>query len=273
MIIGLLLALLFPAVQSAREAARKTECANHLHQTAIACHLYHDVNQVLPSGLTLDTPAQPRPYMTWLNAILPYIEMNALATQRDAWYAAERMPFDQVSHPGTALVIPTYTCPSDDRVHMPQETYEGYVRGLTSYLGVSGTDLHAKDGLLFGGSNFPMTAITDGISNTLLIGERPPSPDFWYGWWYSGYGQLATGSVDMVLGVREINVGWRYLWFCDEGPWHFQPGDLERECHALHFWSMHPQGAYFARGDASIHFMNYAADSVLPGLATRFGGD
>jgi len=66
---------------------------------------------------------------------------------------------------------------------------------------------YRKDGVLFLDSSVRLSDIRDGTSNTLMVGERPPSPDFILGWWYAGWGMDQTGSGDAVLGVRAKNNG------------------------------------------------------------------
>src|SRR5690606_23653170 len=112
-----------------------------------------------------------------------------------------------VNPPHTALkmVIPLYICPVDGLAQSVQQTRYGKEIALTSYLGVNGTDLYARDGVLYADSKVALAHIPDGSSNTLLAGERPATPPFEYGWWYGGIGQEDTGSLDGLLGSRERN--------------------------------------------------------------------
>jgi prepilin-type processing-associated H-X9-DG protein len=109
-----------------------------------------------------------------------------------------------------------------------------------------------------------------------LIGERPPSVDDHFGWWYGGAGQTNSsfvyGSLDSFMGVSEFNETYK-LPMCERGPHQFQRGSLKDFCSTLHFWSLHPNGANFAFADGSVRFMNYSAKAVLPALATRAGGE
>ncbi len=124
------------------------------------------------------------------------------------------------------------------------------------------------------GSKVRFADIVDGTSNTLLAGERPPSPDFWFGWWYAGAGEAGTGAGDMVLGARELNVNAStYTAACPVGPYSFKPGKIQEMCDVFHFWSLHDGGANFLFCDGSVRFLTYSADSILPALATRAGGE
>ncbi|WP_407936144.1 DUF1559 family PulG-like putative transporter [Gemmata algarum] len=146
--------------------------------------------------------------------------------------------------------------------------------GLTSYLGVCGTDHTTGDGMLFRSSRVRFADATDGTSNTLLICERPPSTgNGGFGWWYAGVGQDSAGSGDMLLGVREINRrSSSYTEGCGVGPYRFLSG-ADEPCDTFHFWSRHPGGANAAFADGSLRFLRYAADEMLPALATRAGGE
>jgi prepilin-type processing-associated H-X9-DG protein len=127
--------------------------------------------------------------------------------------------------------------------------------------------------VLFLDSHVRLADITDGTSCTLMAGERPPSADCWYGWWYAGYGQAGTGSADMLLGARERNLGGPYVSSCPPGPYRFQAGRVENQCDLFHFWSLHPGGAHFLFADGSVRFLAYSAADILPALATRAGGE
>ncbi len=140
-------------------------------------------------------------------------------------------------------------------------------------LGVSGKDYSTLDGLLFRDSRIRLTDIKDGASNTLMVGERPPSADFQFGWWYAGAGQKFTGSADMILGVEEQNILTVTAGSCPPGTYKFAPGSFNNQCDMFHFWSPHSGGAHFLMADGSVHFLSYSAAPILPALASRAGGE
>jgi prepilin-type N-terminal cleavage/methylation domain-containing protein/prepilin-type processing-associated H-X9-DG protein len=204
-------------------------------------------------------------------------------------------------------VIETYTCPSDSRTlqigsgEIPFEV--GFNVTFTAYLGVNGTSLLAWStrpaspqdlpGILvpmykydaadpFKVQGKPSTRgtrladITDGTSNTLAVGERPPGETLDFGWQFAGWGQDGSGSCDIVLGTNEVNLqdlNFVLLDSCPPGPYQFQAGQITNPCDQFHFWSLHSGGSNFLFADGSVHFLSYGAAKVLPQLATRAGGE
>jgi prepilin-type N-terminal cleavage/methylation domain-containing protein/prepilin-type processing-associated H-X9-DG protein len=274
-IVAVLIGLLLPAVQRVRSAASRSQCQNNLKQLALACHQHHDTMGALPPGWrTGSTPNAPPKYSGWTISVLPYVEQSALFAPVAAASAASPFPFATPPHTGLATVVRVFTCPADARTQTTQlSLLTGNTIALTSYLGVSGTSTTAQDGVLYGDSSLRLTNIFDGTSNTLLLGERPPSPDFQFGWWYAGVGLRFDGSADLILGVREPNQGEKPGKNCAPGPSKFMPGSLSNLCDVYHFWSLHPNGANFAFADGSVRFVTYTAAPVMPLLATRAGGE
>jgi len=271
-IIGVLVGVTLPAVQAVRGAAQRTACSNNLHQVGMAAQNYLSVHRHLPPGVvSWDAATTDMPSSTWLVHLLPYVEHDNLYRDSVNAYRAGEDPF-MGAHIGKQLPIAIFQCPSDPRSGQPQWTYDRLI-ALTSYVGMCGLNYTTMDGVLLRDSAIRPAEIGDGLSQTIFAGERPPSPDNWYGWWYAGIGQDGSGSPDMLLGVREINDGARYAEDCPPGPYHFEPGDLNEQCDLFHHWSLHSSGAHFLFCDGAVKFVSYDADDVLPALATRAGGE
>lgn len=282
-IIAILIALLVPAVQKVRAAAARTQCQNNIRQIAIAVHSYHDANKRLPPGLDTKTGASLW-MLSWQGRILPYIEQEPLGKTIDPEYKRFYNPWGQYwvagwggqpPHKALALGLPMYWCPLEGRELIARNVDFGNGNltdiGLTEYLGVSGTNGAAADGLLHANSSVRLHNISDGSSNTLMIGERPPSRDLFFGWWYAGAGPDGMGTGDCVLGARDY--GYADSMGCARGLTGFLAGNLNVDCDQVHFWSLHDGGGVFALGDASVRFISYDANSVFPALCTRAGGE
>jgi prepilin-type N-terminal cleavage/methylation domain-containing protein/prepilin-type processing-associated H-X9-DG protein len=274
-IIAILVALLMPAIQRVRDAAARTQCLNNLKQIALATHQYHDSKKVMPTGMRWNKAQDGMLMSSWLLAIVPYLEQEPVWKQALASYKQQRDPFRPTQHPGLATVIPTYVCPADPRAgDTVMAQLDQWPVAMTSYLGVIGRDLETNDGVLYRDSRHKFGDITDGLSNTLLCGERPGSPDNQFGWWYAGAGQRFTGSCDMILGVEELNKQVITAGSCPPGRYGFAPGSINNPCDMFHFWSQHAGGGgQFAFCDGSARFLSYGAAPIMPALASRAGGE
>ncbi len=280
-IIGVLAALLLPAVQRVREAARRTVCSNNVRQLALGVMNFESSHGELPLGLrsfeemTGNTPGRDLGGVTWITLILPFAEQDAMWQRAKEEYRTWSIPFR--NHSGMQTVLPLVACPSDPESSETHFTHRGFLVACTDYLGVNGTNFQARNGVFTYDLPVRLAAIQDGQSNTLMIGERPPSPDFWYGWWYAtGSGSMSTG--DVTLGIAELNPTppsglTSHLEDCPPGPYQYEDGRNE-QCDTLHFWSYHPGGANFALADGSVRLIPFTIDqSVAEELATRAGGE
>jgi prepilin-type processing-associated H-X9-DG protein len=273
-VIMMLIGLIMPAIQKVRGGADRLICASNLYQLGIALHNYHIDNGRFPPGYTPNRQQEQFPRMTWLARVLPYIEQDNLWSTTVSAYIQNRVAFVNPPHIGFSKPVKLFSCPSDERMSAPQPTLRGRIAALTSYVGVLGTDYRYTDGVLYRDSRTRITDIHDGSSNTIMVGERPPSADNFYGWWYAGYGQNGTGSLDMLLGAREINFGGGTVGGCPPGPYAFGPGRVNNLSDVFHFWSLHNSGANFLYADGSVHFLNYGINpSIIPAMATRSGGE
>lgn len=144
-------ALLLPAIQAAREAARRVQCSNHLQQIGLAMHNYHAAHRSFPPAYVADAAGQP--LYSWRVLLLPYLEQQVLFDQFDkekAWDSPENLAVSETN-------IPTYRCPSSPE--SPQEA-------LTNYVLVTGP------GALFNGAHSPSIAeVPDGTVKTIMLVE------------------------------------------------------------------------------------------------------
>jgi len=281
-IIAILIGLLVPAVQKVREAAANAQCQNNLRQIGVALHNYHGTNKVFPPAwLTVGKPnaGSQWQYVSWMAYILPDVEQANLYAQIDAKEkTGVTYPWDNVNYPALGTPMAIYNCPSD--VRGPQATVppaETLTIAYTGYLGNSGVNYKTRDGIFYTNSRVRMTDITDGTSNTFLVGERPPSADLEFGWWFAGWGQAGDGSCDVVLGSSELT---NFTYYtnaptCQNGvSYPYGPGSLSNKCDQYHFWSFHSGGCNFLLADGSVHFVRYGVpQTILDGLATRNGNE
>ncbi len=276
-IIAILVGLLLSAVQKVRSAAARVQCQNTAKQLGLALHNYHDTRHTLPPGHRSPGHAERMHYTGWCISVLPYLEQTAIANQAEAAFRANPNPFTSVLHPHLQTVVPAFLCHADSRVFTAQTSLRtNNTIAFTSFLGVAGLDAtHTRDGTLYQNSATRFGDITDGTTNTLLLGERPPSADLQFGWWYAGVGQQLTGSADLVLGVREQNLQVIVAGSaCGPGRYPFRAArGFDDPCGMFHFWSPHSGGANFVFCDGSVRFLTYSANDILPALASRAGGE
>jgi prepilin-type N-terminal cleavage/methylation domain-containing protein len=297
-IIAILIGLLLPAVQKVREAAARTQCTNNLKQHGLALHGFHDVNGRFPASLNIgrtwytsyqrQAPAggmngaypADGPFFSWAYHIAPYMELDNIykAFNRNAWPWWQYLPGMPAIGANTSngIKAKVMQCPADSRSNLVCND-AGSLAALTSYLSVHGRDQWAEsggqDGVIFVNSGTKMTSITDGTSNTVLIGERPPSNDLYYGWMWAGSGDSPYyGTTDVTIGVREcINSNFSPMNApCTAGATnrdYFRPGTLNdpNNEHRSHFWSLHPGGGMWLLGDGSVRFISYAAATATVG--------
>jgi len=299
-IIGILIALLLPAVQAAREAARRMSCSNNLHQIGIAIHNYHDTQSCFPAGQIAGIYNCTN--FGWAALTLPYIEQSNLgALLNFNTTILDGADANGVGVDGNAKLaatpIPPFLCPTDpDRKMLRCEDWwttgaeygVAYERFPAHYSGVCSETI-TPQGIAAGGNgrfgtivganrdwntwqNDPaprigFQSITDGTSNTMVITESASyetiDPKVY------GNGQWISGSNIFRKSTAPINYRPKCEHFNTSTPW------LCEKCsaymHEMRSW--HTSGAYGLYGDASVHFLSETTDIMILGyLCNRQDG-
>jgi prepilin-type N-terminal cleavage/methylation domain-containing protein len=281
-IIGILVALLLPAVQAAREAARRMSCSNNLKQVGLALHVYHDTFLQLPPGWRGYDPVTGRadwlgePGWGWCAAILPMMEQSAVYERMIHF---ELPIHDPLNQPAREKYLPVFRCPSDvgDRSFLLYEdghhdhgggAHDGedfpMLMATANYVGVFGTqDLHdvchdgdcRGDGTFFLNKGVRFADIRDGLSQTIVVGERTSKLS--YSTWVGAVAGSEHGPA-RIVGVGQ-----------------FPPNsEAEYEHYVHNFSSLHPSGTQFVLGDGSVHLIRATIDrAVYLSLCTRAQAD
>ncbi len=303
-IIGVLVSLLLPAVQSAREAGRRVQCANGIRQLALAFQSYENRLHVFPAGgiqaSVLGKNGWNRPTnqdfsnnFTWPTLILPYIEQSNVY----AMYDFHQPQVSQVNATARSQIVPVYVCPDDSlQINEPRpgelgggssgvQNWDVYSRTRLNYAvcyGNTGYMQQKMGGVVFQGAMFNnghgQTAadIRDGLSNTLALSETLPvhGPEYWGppgdgmlaegGQSFEGYLTPNSTSADIVANNCTTH---RVL----EVPCVVDMNDTNQ---VIASRSAHPGGVNSAMGDASIHFFTDSMDvTVWRGLCSAYGSE
>jgi prepilin-type N-terminal cleavage/methylation domain-containing protein len=288
-IIGILIALLLPAVQAAREAARRSQCTNNLKQLGIGIHNYHDTYKCFPPGkITPGACCSTQSYTNWAIAILPFVEQKPMFDQYD---------HNQVNeHANNAFVreqpLEVHQCPSDENANKLERPASGPGSGLNyrhgSYRGMGGSHWFAAQGqetfnwwddcnntnLSIARGILPcvgpykkwhdppnMANVRDGTSNTWMIGEQVARETTRRGsFWAYSYTSYNTSDAaphhSTLLGYDR----------CQR-----TPGRSSNRC-KRGWGSFHPGGLQFCLGDGSVRNVSLTIDIYLfCNLATMSG--
>jgi prepilin-type N-terminal cleavage/methylation domain-containing protein/prepilin-type processing-associated H-X9-DG protein len=275
-IIAILIGLLVPAVQKVRDAGVRTQCLNNLHQLGVAAHNYHDTNKRFPPAVNMPDqdqfgwPVAPalKKWFSMHMALLPFVEQANL----------RKSVVDNIQDPHSvncagrnsvgAQEVFIYVCPADGAMAQPPVGQYGTLYfGLTSYGGCSGTSATTtngrqslQNGIFYMNSSVKITAITDGTSQTLMLGERSrlnleatTSSEALGGWaWVNKYAQ-----EDNTMNTSEPMEGMLF--------------------HTLNqFGSQHSGGSIsnFAFADGSVRSLQVTISIVVfQRLSTRAGGE
>lgn len=237
-IIGILIAILLPAVQAARESSRRTTCLNNLHQIGVGLHHYHDVHKKFPPG-----GIEPRPWnrngrqIAWSAFLLPFLEQASVHEKIDF-----SKPYDHPDNAeAAAVVLSVYLCPSTNR---PSKRKHG--RGVCDYGGIYGERITSRNippkGAMLYDESLAIRDIHDGTSATLIISEDSNWSD---GQWING-----RNIFDQAFAINHAP--------------RFE-NDIR---------SLHPLGASGLYCDGSASFLSEEMDlRTLAAICTREGGE
>jgi prepilin-type N-terminal cleavage/methylation domain-containing protein/prepilin-type processing-associated H-X9-DG protein len=299
-IIAVMISLLLPAVQAAREAARRIQCTNNLKQIALALQSYHDQRGSFPTT-TLRFKGDPTcigcgygALYTCRTQILPQIEQAPLYNAINFSYLYSPYGMGDVvavpiNNTVSGSLVASYVCPSD---RMGTPGISGYGAGRTgmivpdsNYPASAGTKVvlgntwagnpglctaGAEEGAMYEFRAVKLNEFTDGTSNTLLVGEMGR------GQWGIGMGDWFAGWCDSVQRLSSVGVNRRYVAPLPLAEKMFEEANspLTGPQSNLGFGSYHPGGANFAFTDGSVRFIKETTDlRVLSALGTRAGGE
>ena len=273
-IIAVLIGLLLPAVQKVREAASLLSCKNNLKQIGLAMHNYHDVQHAFPVGYYDPTPwpqLDNGPGWGWGAFLLPYVEQDNL-------YRKIKFNLD-VGDPANAAIrtvfLESYFCPSDNlntTFTLDDGGSNNWTMAQSSYVACNGNDgvddfttPPHTGAFMRATTGYRTTDITDGLSNTLFVGDRTARLS--YCTWVGG----PTGAQNPFL-LAPGNFGAEVtLLMCHAGPTGpNSPGVFDADSTS----SPHRNGVPFVFGDGSVHYLGNGIDiKVWMALATCSGGE
>ena len=284
-IIGILIALLLPAVQAAREAARRSQCTNNLKQLGIALHNYHDTHKALPPGWLRKyqgTTLINTSCWGWGAFILPYVEQQALFDTIEPGQGTFR---DSVTDATKLAAMKTelkaFRCPSDVQgVVNPSRTVNSQQLTISNYVGnntsdtISQSDNPDKSGLFVEDKALRFGDILDGTSNTVALGER--------GWQYRrSDGKRKLSAAALIFGTIDRNNGERLGDLIGCGCYKLnldgtvQPDDGQANANRgwMSYSSRHPGGANFVLADGSVRFISETIDGRFDERGIALGTD
>ncbi len=264
-IIGILVALLLPAVQAAREAGRRMRCSNNLRQLGLAMHLYHDSHQSFPPGfMAVNHQGAVSGGWAWGVFLMPFIEQCPLQDRLSpSLYTLSEVITDPELLLMLQLDLPVFRCSSSPMEKLREYKGGGQLVATANYTCCRGYFSYRdaahltkpNNGVLYAVSAIRISDIGDGTANTICLGERTvfpanaSAPDKWPSW--CGPGGLGIGSTVSSCVSVPIN----------------HPTNIHG------FSSHHPGGSTFCFCDGSVHFLADTIDSRAGGIDSGNAGN
>jgi len=265
-IIAILIGLLLPAVQKIREAANRMKCSNNLHQMALALHNYNDTVGNLPPAYKTAPGTSLQPGWGWSTFILPYVEQDNKYRQLNPdnvlFGLGATWVLPTAAQPGTQDKLTVFRCPSDPA---PDKNSQRVDFATSNYRAVAGpytypyfTENQDMGGVMFENSIIRITDITDGTSQTLVIGEC--------------IFDIPTGKRACIWpGMHGFDGA--SIWISDVMWWVDEATAQVNGTAPQAFSSRHGRGANFAFGDGSVRFFRNGTDpNIIKWLAGRADG-
>jgi prepilin-type N-terminal cleavage/methylation domain-containing protein len=271
-IIAVLIALLLPAVQQAREAARRTQCKNNLKQIGLALHNYHDTNGILPVE---DSVCSGKRW-SWIPMILPYVDQTPLYNSLNfsvASYQTVNLPYLQKTYsaflcPSDALsaslreeenfAAPTYIVSQADYSAVIGDYINTTGVGNSPGFGNTGCNVQARGLISRYASSARLRDVTDGLSNTFAIGETIGALCITQSWGTENFGTTAH-PINFMNASLMSNI---------------PSGANPRWDESVGFRSYHVGGTHFLMGDGAVKFVSENIDGTnYRALASRGGGE
>ncbi len=277
-IIAILIALLLPAVQQAREAARRSQCKNNLKQIGLAFHNYHDTHRTFPPGwidnetclsggscvngtgstASDDSEATNRNGLGWGTMVLPFLDQAPLYNQIGTETNNFANNWHKIVSGGIAsskIVLNVYNCPSDP------------MGGINTDKGSFGKSNYANERTTLGGnSKLRIRDITDGTTNTILIGEVTTKNET--GTTGSCAGTPCPYEGKLWIGPRTSTTGWEPgllnedVYFIDTNVHDLINGGKRPVSHRFALSSAHEGGVHIALADGSVRFLSENVDGT-----------
>ena len=299
-IIAVLVGLLLPAVQKVRAAAARTQCANNLKQMALACHNYHDAYQKLPTNTAFGRASEGIQYWPFHMKVGIFMEDNNLAQRFAAVQQAGPLGDLTALRAGgtdalTCLTPPSMLCPSDPAGRFVQTSQNLGPGGTPTYWGITNYGPNVGSGYnanqlgpfdCCSDTSVPITHITDGTSQTILLGEKDNTDPNWK--LFSTLSPFPTPEEKAA--VAYVGSMWftNYIYLQPTVEINFQISPQLAQAASTNanvwnqYWSVrqhaygskHPGGANVAFADGSVHFLNQNMTLItLQALSTRSGGE